>query len=193
MVNNLPVEVINAFEDYDKNRTPAEWAFRWIWNHPEVNVVLSGMSDEAQLEENIKIASDAKFNSLSDEELEIFERVKKIMLEKIKIPCTSCGYCMPYPYGVDIPGCFASYNDKYLLGLKNNKWQYMQTLGVLSEQPAYASICKDCGKCENNCPQKIKIPKELKIVKKEMELPFFNAILRIARKVSRVDRRNSNI
>ena len=187
LVNNLPEEVIKAYEGYDKDRSPAEWALRWIWNHPEVNVVLSGMSDEAQLNENIKIASDARENSLSDEELGIFERVKRIMHEKTKIPCTSCGYCMPCPYGVDIPGCFASYNDKYLLGLKKNRWQYMQTLGVLSKKPAYASICKDCGKCEKNCPQKIQIPKELKIVKKEMELPFFNVILRIARKVSRVE------
>ncbi|MDR7870694.1 MAG: aldo/keto reductase [Tissierellaceae bacterium] len=187
LVNNLPSEVTRAFEGYDKKRTPAEWALRWIWNHPEVNVVLSGMSDEAQLEENIRIACDAKANSLSDEELAIFESVKKIMLEKTKIPCTSCGYCMPCPYGVDIPGCLASYNDKYLLGLKNNRWQYMQTLGVLSKKPAYASICKDCGKCEENCPQKIQIRKQLKIVKKEMELPFFKPIVRIARKVTRVE------
>ena len=187
LVNNLPAEVIKTFENYDEKRTPAEWALRWIWNHPEVNVVLSGMSDEAQLEENIKIACDAKANSLRVKELEIFDSVKKTMHEKTKVPCTSCGYCMPCPFGVDIPGCFASYNDKYLLGLKNNRWQYMQTLGVLSKQPAYASICKDCGKCEKNCPQEIQIPKELKIVKKEMEIPFFKPIVRIARKVTKVD------
>lgn len=145
------------------------------------------MSDEAQLEENIKIACDAKAKLLTANELEIFESVKKTMHEKTKVPCTSCGYCMPCPFGVDIPGCFASYNDKYLLGLKNNRWQYMQTLGVLSKQPAYASICKDCGKCEKNCPQEIQIPKELKIVKKEMEIPFFKPIVRIARKVTKVD------
>ena len=187
LVNNLPAEVIKIFENYNIKRTPVEWALRWIWNHPEINVVLSGMSDETQLEENIKIASEAESNSLKSEELEMFESVKAIMLEKTKIPCTSCGYCMPCPYGVDIPGCFASYNDKYLLGLKQNRWQYMQTLGVLSKQPAYASICKACGKCEGHCPQKIQIRKQLKIVKKEMELPFFKSIVRIARKVTRVE------
>lgn len=187
LVNNLPLEVIKIFENYDEKRTPAEWALRWIWNHPEVNVVLSGMSDETQLEENVRIASDAKSNSLSSEELEIFERVKEVMLEKTKIPCTSCGYCMPCPFGVDIPGCFASYNDKYLLGLKRNRWQYMQTLGVLSKQPGYASICKECGKCEKYCPQKIQIPKQLNIVKKEMELPFFKQIVRITRKLTKVE------
>lgn len=187
LVNNLPAEVINAFQKYDKKRTPAEWALRWIWNHPEVNVVLSGMSDEAQLEENIKIARDADANSLTEEELEIFDKVKAIMLEKTKVPCTSCGYCMPCPFGVDIPGCFASYNDKYLLGVKNNRWKYMQTLGVLSKEPAYASICKECGKCEKHCPQNIDIRKQLGIVKKEMEGPLFKPMIRIARKVTRVE------
>lgn len=97
------------------------------------------------------------------------------------------GYCMPCPFGVDIPGCFASYNDKYLLGLKQNRWQYMQNLGVLSKQPAYASICKECGKCEEHCPQRIQIRRQLNIVKKEMELPFFKQIVRIARKITKVE------
>lgn len=187
LVNNLPDEVIKEFQSYDKKRTPAEWALRWIWNHPEVNVVLSGMSDEAQLAENIKIASDADTNTLTEEELEVFERVKEIMLEKTKVHCTGCGYCMPCPYGVNIPGCFSSYNDKYLLGLKQNRWKYMQTLGVLSKQPAYASMCKECGKCEKHCPQNIEIRKELKNVKKEMEGLFFKPIVSIARKVTRVE------
>lgn len=187
LVNNLPVEVMNAFQKYDKKRTPAEWALRWIWNHPEVNVVLSGMSDETQVTENIKVASDADANTLTEEELEVFDTVKAVMQEKTKVPCTGCGYCMPCPYGVNIPGCFASYNDKYLLGLKQNRWKYMQTLGVLSKQPAYASVCRECGKCERHCPQKIEIRKELKIVKKEMEGPFFKPMVSIARKVTRVE------
>lgn len=187
LVNNLPEEVIKEFQSYDKKRTPAEWALRWIWNHPEVNVILSGMSDEAQLAENIKIASDADSNTLTEEELEVFEKVKAIMQEKTKVPCTGCGYCMPCPYGVNIPGCFSSYNDKYLLGLKQNRWKYMQTLGLLSKQPAFASMCKECGKCERYCPQNIEIRKELKNVKKEMEGPFFKPVVSIARKVTKVE------
>lgn len=187
LVNNLPADVMKEFQSYDKKRTPAEWALRWIWNHPEVNVILSGMSDEAQLAENIKIASDADANTLTEEELEVFERVKAIMLEKTKVPCTGCGYCMPCPHGVNIPGCFSSYNDKYLLGLKQNRWKYMQTLGVLSKQPAYASMCKECGKCERHCPQNIEIRKELRNVKKEMEGPFFKPMVNIARKLTKVE------
>lgn len=186
LVNNLPEQVIKAFHGYDQKRTPAEWALRWIWNHPEVSVILSGMSDEQQMSENIAIASDARANSLSEEELAVFERVKTIMLEKTKVPCTACSYCMPCPHGVDIPGCFAAYNDKYLLNTKDNRWKYMQTLGVMSKKPSYASLCTECGKCERHCPQNISIRKELKQVKKELEGPLFKPVVTVARKILKV-------
>jgi predicted aldo/keto reductase-like oxidoreductase len=186
LVNNLPDQVLKAFKGYDDKRTPAEWALRWIWNHPEVTVILSGMSDEQQMAENIAIASGAKANSLTKEELEVFDRVKAIMLEKTKVPCTACAYCMPCPHGVDIPGCFSAYNDKYLLNARDNRLKYMQTLGVMSKKPAYASLCTECGKCERHCPQNISIRKELKQVKKEMEGPFFKPIVGVARKLLKV-------
>ncbi len=189
LVNNLPPEVINTFQSYDKKRTPAEWALRWIWNHPEVNVILSGMSNEEQVKENIETASEAEPNALTEEELEIFEKVKKVMLEKTKIPCTGCGYCMPCPSGVNIPGCFSSYNDKYLLADKHNKLKYMQTLGVMSKEPSYASKCVECGKCEHHCPQHIEIRKELKVVKKEMEGGLFKPIVMISRGILKVNRK----
>jgi hypothetical protein len=186
LVNNLPGEVKEAFHSYAADRTPAEWALRWIWNHPEVTVVLSGMSDEGQLEENVRIASDARAGALTEEELVIFDRVKKILHERTKIPCTACGYCMPCPSGVNIPGCFAAYNDKYLLGGKGSRKKYMQALGFLSKEPAYASRCTECGKCEKHCPQNIAIRRELKRVKKEMEGIFFRPALWVVRKVARV-------
>ena len=186
LVNNLPKEVINAFSEIHKDRSPAEWALRWIWNHPEVTVVLSGMSDEEQLAENIRIASDAKENSLSAEELQTFEKVKEVMLEKTKVPCTACAYCMPCPAGVNIPGCFSSYNDKYLLNEKSARWKYAQTLGAMSKKPAYASMCIQCGKCESHCPQDIAIREELKMVAKEMEGVFFKPVVSIIRKFMRI-------
>lgn len=186
LVNNLPPEVRQEFESYREARTPAEWALRWIWNHPEVTVILSGMSDEQQLSENIAIAQDARANSLSEEELAIFERVKAVMLKKTKIPCTGCAYCMPCPFGVDIPGCFSVYNDKYLLETKKNWWKYMQTLGVMSKNPSFASLCTECGKCERHCPQNIQIRKELKVVKKEMEGILFKPIVFMVRKLMRI-------
>lgn len=186
LVNNLPKNVIKAFKNYDSNRSPAEWALRWIWNHREVNVVLSGMSSEEQLSENIKIACYAKEGTLTDEELKIFDEVKDIMNKKMKIPCTACGYCMPCPYGVNIPGCFSSYNDKHLLDDKHFRWKYMQTLGAMSQKPSFASQCRECGKCESHCPQNIAIRSELKTVSREMEGLLFKPTVNIVRKLLKI-------
>lgn len=188
LVNNLPEKVIDTFLKYDINRTPAEWALRWVWNHLEVNVVLSGMNNEEQLSENIKIACNASENSLSAEELNVFDKVKSIIMEKTKIPCTACGYCMPCPFGVNIPGCFSSYNDKYLLDDKKIRWKYMQTLGAMSAKPAFASQCKECGKCESHCPQKIEIRKQLKVVSKAMEGILFKPMVNITRKFLKINK-----
>jgi predicted aldo/keto reductase-like oxidoreductase len=187
LADRIPKEVLHEFHSYDKDSTPVEWALKWIWNHPEVTVVLSGMSDEAQLDQNTRIAANQMLpNSLSDKELEVFDRVMDIMHEKTKIPCTGCGYCMPCPFGVNIPGCFSVYNDKYMLSEKRNKIIYIRTLGGLSNRPAYASMCENCGKCEKHCPQNIEIRKELKRVEKEMEGPFLNRAMKIARRFMRI-------
>lgn len=186
LVTHLPKQVIDTFSSYSLKRSPAEWALRWIWNHPEVNVVLSGMSDEAQLADNIRIASDAKENSLSSEELAIYDKVKSIFLQKTSIPCTGCAYCMPCPAGVNIPGCFSCYNDKYLLNDKHSRWKYMQTLGALSVNPENASRCKKCGKCESHCPQNIAIRDQLDKVTKEMEGLFYKPIVTVMRKFLKI-------
>lgn len=188
LADRLPGEVINEFHSYDKNRTPAEWALRWVWNHPEVTVVLSGMSNEEQLNENVKTASDAMPGSLTEEELKVFDRVMDIMRQKTKVPCTGCQYCMPCPYGVNIPACFSVYNDKYLLNEKRSGIIYYRTLGGFSRQPAYASICRACGRCESKCPQHIQIREELGKIRKEMENPIINAGLKIMRRYMRISR-----
>ena len=186
LVTSLPDRVKEEFAQHNPDRTPAEWALRWIWNHPEVTVILSGMSDEPQLAENIRIAGNAVAGSLSLQELAVFDRVKVIMLERTKIPCTGCSYCMPCPAGVNIPGCLSAYNDKYLLSSKNVRWKYLQALGVMSKNPGYASLCVECGKCEKHCPQNIAIRKELKTVKKEMEGILFTPAVAVIRRLMKV-------
>ena len=186
LVNNLPKEVVKAFERVHPEWTPAEWGLRWIWNHKEENVVLSGMSTQSQVNENIRIASHTAADSLTEEELKVFEEVKSILNEKIKVPCTGCGYCMPCPHGVNIPGCFSSYNDKFLLEDKMYRWKYAQTLGAFSKEPAFTSKCMECGKCEPHCPQNIEIRKELKAVAKTMEGILFRPIVGAAGKILRI-------
>lgn len=188
LADRLPKDVLQEFHSHKKESTAVEWALKWIWNHPEVTVVLSGMSDEDQLDENIRIAGSALPETLSEKELEVFDRVMDIMHKKTKIPCTACGYCMPCPFGVNIPGCFSVYNDKYLLGERNNKIVYLRTLGGLSNKPSYASKCTECGKCEKHCPQNIEIRKELKQVKKEMESPFINIAIKIVRRYMKISK-----
>lgn len=186
LVTHLPEQVKKAFSSFSTKRSPAEWALRWVWNHQEVTVVLSGMSDEAQVAENIRIASEVKPNSLLDDEVAVFKEVKSVMLEKTKIPCTACGYCMPCPAGVDIPGCFSIYNEKYLMEDKSARFRYLQILGTMSVKPANASQCKGCGKCESHCPQNISIIQQLKVVSREMEGIWYKPVVGIARLIMKV-------
>ncbi len=183
LVADLPPEVEKAFREAHPDWSPAEWALRWLWDQPEVTVVLSGMGSDEQLAENVRIASDARPGSLTDADRQVFERVKEILLAKTKVPCTACAYCMPCPYGVDIPGCFQHVNELHRTGGKANRMKYAQALGALSARPGFASMCTECGKCETKCPQKIEIRKELKGVAKEMEGPLFRPIVNVARLV----------
>lgn len=140
-------------------RTPVEWAFRWLYNFPEVAVILSGVSNMQQLEDNIRIFSDAKANCMTGEELALVEEVRKVYLSKTKVPCTGCEYCTPCPQGVSIPRIFnlantaAMYND--LEGCKNS---YKN----LIEKQKDAAQCIECAQCEAACPQHIPIIEKLK-------------------------------
>ncbi len=186
LVTHLPEAVRRAFASFDTKRSPAEWALRWVWNHPEVTVVLSGMSTEEQVAENIHIASEVNPVSLSEAELEVFDQVKAVMLAKTKIPCTACGYCLPCPAGVDIPGCFTYYNEKYLMNDRSARLRYIQNMGSLSARPANASQCMQCGKCEAHCPQEIPIRQQLKTVSREMEGILYKPLVSIARRFMKV-------
>jgi predicted aldo/keto reductase-like oxidoreductase len=172
LVNNLPAKAMEAFDKADVKRSPADWGLRWVWNHPEVNVVLSGMNDIAQVEENVRIASEATAGSLTESDMAMYKTVLDAINESVKVGCTGCGYCQPCPQGVDIPGCFAAYNhsftDKYFVALK----EYMMCT-TMRKNRTNAGRCIECGKCEQHCPQGIKIREELKKVQKRMETPIY--------------------
>jgi len=150
------------------HRSPTEWALRWVWNHPEVTVVLSGMSDCGQVVQNIAYADKGVSDSLSQTELDLFERVMAEYGKRIKVPCTGCKYCMPCPAGVSIPECFEMYNTACMFDAPEAaKFNYDIVLGgMLSGKPEFASQCQECGECEEKCPQKIPIRDHLKEVAK---------------------------
>lgn len=171
LAKDPPKVIKQIWNESEIKRTPAEWSLRWIWNHPEVTCILSGMNEEKQIEENIRIACDAFPNSLTDEELTLVRRVAGKYHELMKIGCTGCGYCLPCPAGVNIPACFELFNRKNIFG---DSWQskvfYMGWVaGFSGGKPAYASLCKNCGKCVQKCPQHLPIPEYLRMVAKEFD------------------------
>lgn len=186
IVTGLPEEVNKIWSGAKPVRSAAEWALRWVWNHREAVVVLSGMGTEEQIAENIRIASDVEADAMSDYELALFENVKEILRKKTKVNCTACGYCMPCPAGVDIPACFSCYNYKYLISGMHARFLYMQNTGMVTKNPANASLCKKCKKCESHCPQGIPISEKLTDVSHEIEGLLLKPVAALARKFMKI-------
>jgi len=180
LVNNLPEKAKKLFENYKVKRTPAEWAFRWLWNQKEVTCVLSGMNSIEMIEENVKNASTVEIGEFGEEEQKLLQEVVKSINEKMKVGCTGCGYCMPCPKGVDIPGTFSAYNKLYTDGKFIGLKEYVMCT-LLRKDSTSASNCIECGKCEKHCPQNIEIKKELKNAKKELEGPAYKLAKRFAK------------
>lgn len=172
LANNLPEKAQKLFEKYEIKRTPAEWAFRWLWNQKEIMCVLSGMNSIQMVEENVKNASNAEIGELTEKDEELLKNVVAAINEKMKVPCTGCRYCMPCPKSVDIPGTFSAYNKKYTDGKFTALKEYIMCTAMRKDSTA-ASNCVACGKCEQHCPQNIQIREELKKAKKELEGPIY--------------------
>lgn len=159
LARRVPEDIKVIWDKAPDKRSPAEWALRWVWNHPEVSVVLSGMTTPDQVTENCRIAASARPNHLSEMELDIIEEVKLQYRQRIKVDCTACGYCMPCPNGVNIPRIFSVYNDRFIFGEK--RWSHLMYT-FASNAGEQASNCIECGECEEVCPQSIAIIKSLK-------------------------------
>ncbi|MCD7762181.1 MAG: aldo/keto reductase [Lachnospiraceae bacterium] len=172
LAKNLPKKAVERFRQTNSDISPAAWGFRWLYNQPEVTVVLSGMNEQEQLDDNVRIADTAAPGMLTETEQEAIRDVREIFKESYKVHCTGCHYCTPCPAGVDIPACFTAYNTRYSISKSQGLIQYyMGTL--MNDKPSYASLCKECGKCEQHCPQSLPIRQNLKAVAKEFEGPLF--------------------
>ncbi len=174
LTNGLPKAAARIFEQEKPTRSPAEWGLRWLWDQPEPTVVLSGMSDVSQVEENTRIAGDAAPGCMAPHDREVIEKVKGEINRCMKVPCTGCGYCMPCASGVDIPGCFAAYNTRYTDSWYAGIKSYVMCTTMRTNR-TNASKCVRCGKCERLCPQGIPIREGLSQVRKHMEGPVYKA------------------
>jgi predicted aldo/keto reductase-like oxidoreductase len=178
LADNLPAEADSIFKEADSSRSPVDWALSWVLNHENVSCVLSGVGDLNQTRENIEIAGRVPPNSLTDDELKTIRKAKSIIRSLMKVGCTSCGYCLPCPQGINIPNCFSIYNNKYLFEEKGGmlsraQLNYFSMLSGLFNKPSNAGLCNECRQCVSLCPQRIDIPKELKQVSKTFEFPGF--------------------
>ena len=182
LATGLPKEAVREFEQASPRRSPAEWGLRWLWNRPEVTVVLSGMNDVSQVEENCRVASDALPGALTEQDMALYGRVKDALARGIKVNCTGCGYCQPCPKGVAIPVCFAAYNHSYTEGMFTGMKEYMMCT-TLRKVRSNAGLCVKCGKCEQHCPQHIPIREELARVRKRLENPAFKIAAAVVPKV----------
>lgn len=178
LVNNLPEDALRIFADYPIKHTPVQWALRWLWNQPEVTCVLSGMNTLEMIRDNVETASNVETGELGTNEEVMLENVVTAINAKMKVGCTGCGYCMPCPKGVDIPGTFSAYNRRYTDSKYGGFFDYMMCTALRKNSTA-ASNCISCGKCEKHCPQHIEIRKELKKASKELEGPLYKIIRKV--------------
>lgn len=172
LVNQLPDKAVQIFQNYPISHTPAQWALRWLWNQPEVTCVLSGMNSIEMVKDNIDTASSVTIGEIGEKEEKMLQDVVAAINSKMKVGCTGCGYCMPCPSHVDIPGTFAAYNHRYSEGHFSALTEYFMCTGMRKTSSA-ASNCIQCGKCEMHCPQHIEIRKELKSARRKLEGPLY--------------------
>ena len=166
LAQNVPDAMMSIWEESPRKLSPAGWALRWVWNHPEVGVVLSGMTTESDLEDNMATAELGEPSSLTAEELDMIGRVAKEYRSRMKVGCTACQYCMPCPAGVNIPECFNRYNMAFMF---DDVERARATYPVFVKRDARASVCVKCGVCEEKCPQNLPIREHLASVVELLE------------------------
>ena len=175
LVNLLPEKAKKMIAEHERGYSAAEWAFRWLYDQPEVTCVLSGMNSMEMLKENLRIANETQIGAFTESDFALIDQVKAEIESTVKVGCTGCGYCMPCPKGIDIPETFRCYNNYYAEGKRVAIKEYMQCT-LFRKNHSNASNCVECGLCEKHCPQHIEIRKELKNAADKLESPIFKFV-----------------
>ena len=178
---NLPEKARRELATSGTGYSAAELGLRWLWNQPEVTCVLSGMNSLEMIDENARIASQAEAGGFSAEDMALVERIRSIIREREKVPCTGCRYCMPCPHGVDIPGIFHYYNLMHMEKKGRARIEFARNIG-LRKDAGFASRCAGCGKCEAHCPQHIRIRAMLKQADADLRPLLYRIGIAAARK-----------
>lgn len=174
LTEGLPPSARRLIEGHRPAVTAAQLGLGWLWDQPEVTCVLSGMGRGEMLEENARLAGRCAPGCLGEGERALIARVRQEIGRKIRVGCTGCGYCLPCPAGVDIPGVFRCYNERYTDGWYTAVKEYTMCT-TLRRTPSYASLCRHCGQCETHCPQTLPIRRQLKDARRVLENPVWRA------------------
>lgn len=174
---NVPAAISDELKSRDPEATIASWGFRFLATYPRIAVVLSGMSELEHLTDNIRTFSN--FKPCTDEELEFLKGIGEKIMKYPIIECTSCQYCMPCPYGIDIPGIFKFYNNEvnagtYVTSQEQENYararrKYLAAYNKAIPTIRQADHCISCGKCVQRCPQHIFIPRQLRRINDYLE------------------------
>ena len=185
LVGKMPKNVKEVYDNAAVKKSPADWALSWIFDHPEVTLVLSGMNDDRHIDENLAIADRAKPNMLTETERAVVAQAKDAFMAAMTVPCTGCRYCLPCPQGINIPNALKSLNNHHMFGNLGTRMMYAAAAGVQTQdgKPHWAGSCINCGVCESRCPQHIEIRESLKQVSRDLEGRGIKMMAAVARRV----------
>ncbi|MEA4892887.1 MAG: aldo/keto reductase [Peptococcaceae bacterium] len=175
LVELLPREAKAMIRRNPRRYSAAEWGLRWLWDQEAVTCVLSGMNSLAMVKENCRVADQVRPGGFTAEDFALIEGVKEAARAATKAACTGCGYCMPCPRNVDIPGTFTCYNAMYAESPKAGRKDYLRCTALRKRQSS-ASFCAGCGKCESRCPQGLPVRRLLAEAAGELETPYYRLV-----------------